>query len=179
LPTIGVGKPVFSINSRDGQCRFDFSGDDSLSGPHEVLSAHVLSRTGAVEHARRIVLAKSHQPVTEIARVDPVDVEVRARRAQDFAAALESLDPVGESIGVIARADNVGRPHDRRFVSVDLLHDAVAFGLERAVRLAVDLFDGRVERFVQRSLVVEGLGLLEIVDGDCRRIDVTPAAALE
>ncbi len=79
--------------------------------------------------------------MAQIAHVDPVDVVARLRRTEHVAAALETLDPVGESIRVVARANDVGRPHDRSRFAIDLLHDAIAFGLERTVGLAGDLFD--------------------------------------
>ncbi len=80
---------------------------------------------------------------------------------------------------MVARADDVGRPHDRRLVAVDFLHDAIAFSLEGTVGLARDCFDCRVERFVQRAAVIDDLRLLEIVDRDGRGKDVTTATSFQ
>ena len=94
-------------------------------------------RPGGVEDARRARLGHADRPLGEVARVDELHRIAAVAGRQHLAAARQAHRPVGEAIGLVARADDQARPDDRRRLAELPLRLGFARRLQRPVELGL------------------------------------------
>ena len=142
--------PASCSASGVAQRNFTGRGDSRVSACSTCSQFTGCDRSRGVVDAALVALAELDDPRAEVAHVDPLQLDLRIRRAEHLAAARHALDPVGEPVRVVAGADDVGRPHDGRPGAELRLHDAIALRLERAVGSAGDVLGLRARRRPQR-----------------------------
>ncbi len=84
------------------------------AGIEDVAPARGARGRDGVERAGSAVLDERHQPVGEVAHVDPLQRIVGRARGEHGATTRGAHRPVAEAIGRIARADDIAGPNDRR-----------------------------------------------------------------
>ena len=159
----------------------DANGRGRRAGQHaqDLFPARTRLRTDCVEDTSAILLEKVNEPGTEVADIDPLERARAIRRSEHVAAARKPIDPVRETIRVVAGPDDVSRSHDGGGFPEDLTHGTVAVCLERPVVRPAHLLGRRVEASRERRGFHDPLCRRRVVHRGCGDEQVATDASLQ
>ena len=133
------------------------AADDFLAAAQHGVHRQRFFRADGIEIAERARFGQPDHPFAQIAAVDDLHRVGAVAGHQHFAALRDAMRPVGEAIGLVARADDVAGAHDGHALAELFARFGFAERLERAVQI-LDVgaqrflrFGHRVLAFVRRS----------------------------
>ena len=124
---------------------FHRSARNGLATMQHRVHRHRVVRAAGVERAEGARFRQPDHPFGEVAAVDDLHRIRTIARHQHFAALRNTVRPVGEAVGLVARPDDVARTHDRHAFA-ELL---VRFGLAQCLERAVQVFDIGTQRLLR------------------------------
>ena len=144
-------------------------------------------RADRVEDAKGLRLGEPDHPFAQVAAIDDLDRILAIARHQHLAALRHSQRPIGETVGLVARADDVAGSDNGAAFAVMLAHLGLAQRLQRTVEIlhvgtqaflrfrhrVLALVDGQWRIFIDAVLAAIG------IDGDRRDEHVVADVALQ
>ena len=144
------------------------AGAAAAGGEHGVHQQWLL-RSGGIEGAEGTVLGQPDHPFAQVAPVDDLDWILAVARHQHFPALRHPVRPVGESIGLVARSDDVAGTDDGH----GRTKSRPGLGLAACLERAVQPFHVR-----RQACLGFGHGIASTVGGQCRILVQARAAAV-
>jgi len=136
-------------------------------------------RIAQVELAGQVLLDAHAHEVRDVAHVDELERIAGCAGRDHLAALRHAYRPIGEAVGVVARAGDVGRPDDRGLLAEDFLERLLAQRFQTAVRLAGHFLDGWIVELRQVIALIDAMLRKIRVGGNARDEDVLLHMPLE